>query len=206
MRGPRPLLLGMSATSLDHRQLRGFDGFLLKPLEIEDLRQALGPRGQRRPERPTTSRPEIQTVSASRKPKQRFATDRSKSAAAAISGEREGINQAVLSKLRQAMPLESLNELYTACLTDSRERAVALRALAQSDAMMEIHRGAHQIKGAALMVGASRIARLASALELGSCKKEDALPLLDDLLNACDQLERMLLAGKLDKSDDDTDS
>ncbi len=37
MGGPKPLLLGMSATTLDDRQLQGFDGFLLKPLELEEL-------------------------------------------------------------------------------------------------------------------------------------------------------------------------
>ncbi len=119
---------------------------------------------------------------------------------AAISGEVEGINQAVLGKLRQAMPADSLNELYQACLIDSRSRAIALQTLARSGAMAEIPRGAHQIKGAASMVGAARIARLASALELGSCKEEDTLPLLDDLLDACNQLELMLLAGKLERS------
>ena len=203
MGGPKPLLLGMSATTLDDRQLHGFDGFLLKPLELEELRQALGFRKHRRSELRADRRSAIQAGAETGAGRRRLMVDRTKRTEArtvATSGEREGVNQAVLSKLRQAMSAESLNQLYTACLTDSRDRAIALRRLAQTGEMTEVHRGAHQIKGAALMVGAARIARLASALELGSCKKEDALPLLDDLLNACDQLEGMLLAGKLDQS------
>jgi CheY-like chemotaxis protein len=210
MRGPKPLLLGMSATTLDNRQLHGFDGFLLKPLELEELRQALGSRKhRRRPELQAGRSPVIQTRAETGNGRRRSVIDRAKRTEArtvATSAEREGINQAVLSKLRQAMSADSLNQLYTACLTDSRDRAIALRRLAHTGEMTEVSRGAHQIKGAALMVGAARIARLASALELGGCKKEDALPLLDDLLNACDQLEGMLLAGKLDQSNDDTDS
>ena len=63
-----------------------------------------------------------------------------------------------------------------------------------------VPRGGHQIKGAASMVGFARVARLALSLELGSCKEEDTLRLLDDLLSSCDDLERILLAGKFEKA------
>ena len=217
MEGPKPLLLGMSATALNTQQLAGFDGFLLKPLDLDDLRQALESRRRARVEPPasTPAKPHAVSESGSAVPSRTTGTKRrnriSASAAArrepaATCGEHEGVNWAVLNKLRSAMPPESLRELYAACLTDSRDRAISLRALAQTGNMAEIPRGAHQIKGAASMVGAVRIARLASALELGSCKKEDTLHLFSDLLDACDQLERMLLAGKLDKSNDTSDS
>ncbi len=41
MRGPKPLLLAMSATEVQGQELLGFDGFLLKPLALDDLRRAL---------------------------------------------------------------------------------------------------------------------------------------------------------------------
>ena len=36
--GPDPLLLAMSATAVQRQQLLAFDGFLLKPLAVDDLR------------------------------------------------------------------------------------------------------------------------------------------------------------------------
>ena len=41
MHGPKPLLLAMSATEVQGEELLGFDGFLLKPLALDDLRRAL---------------------------------------------------------------------------------------------------------------------------------------------------------------------
>jgi hypothetical protein len=46
------------------------------------------------------------------------------------------------------------------------------------------------------MIGATRLAGLAAGLEMG-VNKEAATPVvLNDLLSACSELERMLLAGK----------
>jgi HPt (histidine-containing phosphotransfer) domain-containing protein len=59
---------------------------------------------------------------------------------------------------------------------------------------------AHRIKGAASMVGAVRLARLAAGLEVGGSKEAATPGVLDDLLNACGELERMLLAGNLTKT------
>jgi CheY-like chemotaxis protein len=226
MEGPKPLLLGMSATALKTEQMRGFDGFLLKPLDLDDLRVALKPartgNGAHRkilrngfsvesPVKPggalgklitTISEPHRKlsaketATGAARRTSTQAPTPR-----AGQAPKEQSINPAVLNNLRKAMPLESLKELYTVCLTDSRDRAIALQALAGEGRLAEIPRGAHQIKGAASMVGANRIARLATALELGSCKKEDTMLLLNDLLDACNQLEHILLAGKLDDSD-----
>ncbi len=41
---PGPLLLAMSATEVQRQQLLAFDGFLLKPLAVDDLRKALKPK------------------------------------------------------------------------------------------------------------------------------------------------------------------
>lgn len=240
MEGPKPLLLGMSATALNSQQMQGFDGFLLKPLDLDDLRVALEPvkagNGYRKISRNGNgfhaAAPAKSQGGASVKARTstgklhrrlsaeeaRLGTPRRASKHKSEQGSRQKpdpkpdakkdqpINPAVLSKLRKAMPLESLKELYAACLTDSRDRATALQSLARQGKLGEIPRGAHQIKGAASMVGADRICRLATALELGSCKKDTTLLLLNDLLDACNELGRILLAGKLDQSHDNSDN
>ncbi len=50
------------------------------------------------------------------------------------------------------------------------------------------------------MVGAVRLARLAAGLEMGGSKEAATPGVLDDLLSACSELERMLLAGNLTKT------
>jgi CheY-like chemotaxis protein len=176
MRGPKPRLLAMSATTVKNHQLRGFDGFLLKPLGLDDLRRAL----EAAPALTDAGRRSRQTPNSPRVPE-----------------SSENINQAVLGKLLKAMPANSLYELYEICIADTRERVVALEEPVRAGRTDEARRGAHQIKGAASMIGAARIARLAAAIELGSCKEGDTLRLLRDLLDACEDLERILLAGKL---------
>ncbi len=205
LEGPRPLLLGMSATALDKTKLTGFDGFLLKPLELNDLRKALRPKGNKKtlrtkakahPRLPRTDGPSEESKVNFHRPGSRPWNGENDSNGTAA-GEIEGINHSVLNKLRSAMRAESLRELYAACLTDVRQRVNALASLAHTGDLDGIRRVAHQIKGAASMVGAVRIARLASTLELGSCKIDETLILLDHLRDSCDQLERMLLAGKI---------
>src|SRR6202041_468424 len=44
MGSPGPLLLAMSASEVQRQQLLAFDGFLLKPLAVDDLRRALTPK------------------------------------------------------------------------------------------------------------------------------------------------------------------
>ena len=46
------------------------------------------------------------------------------------------------------------------------------------------------------MIGATHLARLAAGLEVGGYKEAATPVVLKDLLNACSELERMLLAGK----------
>src|SRR5271168_3431836 len=46
---PGPLLLAMSASEAQRRQLLAFDGFLLKPFAVDDLRRALKPKKRGRP-------------------------------------------------------------------------------------------------------------------------------------------------------------
>jgi CheY-like chemotaxis protein len=176
----RPFLLGMSATAPNDRQRSGFDGFLKKPLDLNDLRVALEPLNAGTEEKASPTGPR---KSRTRKPGR----------------DAQLIDRDVLKKLRNTMSLASLEQLYTACLDDSRARANSIQGLIAADNPVEVHRQAHQIKGAASMIGAARIARLAAILELGSGKKEELLLLVQDLLDACDELHRILSSGKLEE-------
>jgi CheY-like chemotaxis protein len=185
MQIPPPRLLAMSATVTSNWRVQGFDDFLLKPLEIEDLRRALDSAPNPKEQHPSQWAAQ-QTRRSNRVP-----------------ASEAHIDQAVVNKLAGAMPPKALYELYHACIADTRTRITGLQGRVLTGQMDEVRRSAHQVKGAASMIGAVRIAKLATSIESGSCKEEDTLPLLSDLLDACEHLEGILLAGKLQKSNDD---
>ena len=171
MKGPGPLLLAMSATGIQRQQMLAFDGFLLKPLALGDLRRALQPRKRGRKPVIRTAHPRKTTASG------------------------DPVDMAVVSKLLTMMPAQSLRELVTASIADSRACIQAIKDQTQGGDSARISALAHRIKGAASMIGAPRLAKLAANLETGG--GEAATPgVLQDLLSACDELERMLLAGK----------
>ncbi len=115
----------------------------------------------------------------------------------AVSPSGETIDMAVVQKLRKMMPLEALHGVFTACIADTKTSIQALRDELQQGHEDGVRRLAHRIKGAAAMVGAMRLARLAAGLEIGGSKQAATPGVLDDLLSACSELERMLLAGNL---------
>lgn len=176
-----PRLVAMSATPADPGKRSSFDRFLLKPATMESLRAAIA--GADSPRR----RPERKRYNSQGAP-----------STASANGLEDCIDAGVLRKLREMMPPESLQELYRACVDDSRIRISALRELAQSDRVDQIRPGAHQIKGAAAMVGASHLASLAASLELGSYDHEDSLRRLNEMEAECGRIERMLLGEELE--------
>ncbi len=173
--GPEPLLLAMSATAAQRQQLLAFDGFLLKPLALDDLRRALKPKKRGRV-------PGIRVAHPGR--------------AAAVSADGEALDMTVVGKLLTMMPMQALHEVVTACIADTRASVEALRNQVQEGNRAGVRQSAHRIKGAALMIGATHLARLAAGLEMGGDKEAATPGVLDDLLSACSELERMLLAGK----------
>jgi HPt (histidine-containing phosphotransfer) domain-containing protein len=103
---------------------------------------------------------------------------------------------AVIAKLRAMMPVEALHDVVAACIADTRTCVDELQNQVRAGDMTAVRQTAHRIKGAASMIGATRLAGLAAGLEMG-VNKEAATPVvLNDLLSACSELERMLLAGK----------
>jgi CheY-like chemotaxis protein len=173
---PGPLLFAMSATAAPRQQLLAFDGFLLKPLAVDDLRRAL------KPKRPGRG-PGVRVAHPGRME--------------AVSPAGESIDMTVVQKLRKMMPLEALHGVFAACIADTLTSIQALRNELQQGHEDGVRRLAHRIKGAASMVGAVHLARLAAGLETGGSKQAATPGVLDDLLSACSELERMLLAGNL---------
>jgi HPt (histidine-containing phosphotransfer) domain-containing protein len=112
------------------------------------------------------------------------------------------IDTSVVKKLLTMMPRESLLELFSACIADTRSCIRDLQKYIMEGGSKDetVSPLAHRIKGAASMVGAVRLARLAAGLEVGGSKEAATPGILDDLLNACSELERMLLAGNLTKT------
>jgi HPt (histidine-containing phosphotransfer) domain-containing protein len=94
------------------------------------------------------------------------------------------------------MPVEALRDVVAACIADTRACVDALQNQIQAGDATAVRRSAHRIKGAASMIGATHLAGLAADLEVGGYKEAATPVVLKDLLNACSELERMLLAGK----------
>jgi len=173
---PGPLLLAMSASEAQRRQLISFDGFLLKPLAVDDFRRALKPK----------QRGQVPAVRVAHPGKK-----------AAESAPAQPVDRAVVDKLLKMMPKQAFHDLFAACIADSRTCIQAIRRLAEQGHLAGVAPLAHRIKGAASMVGAMRLARLAAGVEAGGSKPAATPTVLNDLLSACSELERMLLAGNL---------
>ncbi len=178
MGSPGPLLLAMSASEVQRQQLLAFDGFLLKPLVVDDLRRALTPKKRGR-------KPGVRVVHPGR-------TEVRAPAEVAL-------DMGVIKKLLAMMPKESLLELFSACIADTRSCIRDLQYHVQQGSGGDdlVRPLAHRIKGAASMVGAVRLAQLAANLEVGGSKEAATPGVFPDLMNACSELERMLLAGNL---------
>jgi CheY-like chemotaxis protein len=178
LKGPEPLLLAMSATEVQRQQLLCFDGFLLKPLALGDLTRALKP------------------TKRGRTPAVRVAHPGRPATVPANASPAPTVDMTVIAKLRAMMPLEALHDVVAACIADTRACVNALQNQVQAGDTTGVSEYAHRIKGAAAMIGAAHLARIAGGLEMGGNKEAATPVVLKDLLNACSELERMLLAGK----------
>jgi two-component system sensor histidine kinase TorS len=183
LEGPELLLLAMSATEAQRQQLLAFDGFLLKPLALGDLRKALQPKKPARVPGVRAAHPGRAATAPAARP-------------AATPSNGPAVDMAVIAKLRAMMPVQALHDVVAACVADTRTCVDVLQNQLQAGDTTAVRHSAHRIKGAASMIGATHLAGLAAGLEVGGYK-EAATPLvLKDLLSACNELERMLLAGK----------
>jgi CheY-like chemotaxis protein len=183
LEGPEPLLFAMSATEVQRQQLLAFDGFLLKPLALGDLRRALKPKKRGRVPGVRVAHPGRPAAIPATKP-------------VATASIAPALDMAVVGKLRAMMPVEALHDVVAACIADTRASVDALEKQVRAGDTAAVRQSAHRIKGAASMIGAAHLTRLAAGLEMGGYKEAATPAVLKDLLSACNELERMLLAGK----------
>jgi CheY-like chemotaxis protein len=167
---PQTMLVAMSASpgTTTPEAAEGYDGFVNKPLDLDEFRSLLAGTGAK------STRAEVVQPANAGGPV---------------------LDEEVYGKLRRMMPAASLAEVYEVCLSDARSRAAQMTELAEEsgDDLGPVRRSAHAIKGGAGMVGAAMLASAAARLELGNYRKSDLPTLINNLLDSCDQLQRMLI-------------
>jgi len=200
-------LLAMSGSRPLAAALARYDGFLLKPFGVAEIKSAL----QKSSEAPKKIVKIARPASASK----RVAVLDSVAASADHPASNPGIDAAPVSSASPAPPLEvgatpvldetiygqlagsmpapQLKEMYAMCVSDARSRIASMRTLAAQRDSAQFMREAHTIKGSCGMLGAAELHRLATTLEQdGPGPAGSAVNSLDELSSACDRLERML--------------
>jgi CheY-like chemotaxis protein len=143
------------------------DGFLLKPLAMEELRKLLEGRT-------------VQSASPS-----------------ALGPDAPVISAEILAQLRLLMPERAVREIYQAIVSDLDSRAQALEAAIARGDGAEVRRIGHAIKGGCAMAGALQAARLGALIENVSLdstvnQSDNSALLLKDLRSSARALESML--------------
>ncbi len=169
---PRSLVIGMSASRPPEEQLRGFDGFVMKPLDPRELHLVLDD-GTRKDDRPGKAELTGETPAPSELP------------AAAL-------DTVVLGKLRGLMPEGALDELFASYLNDTRARLAEMEQFAIAGDQSAVRRSAHMMKGSAAMTGATGMSRIAAILETGDLPLDQQRVLFHELHCACDAIEGTL--------------
>ena len=182
--GPRAVLMAMSASRPVEEVLKGFDCFLLKPFSGEEFSAELA-----------RLLPGI---------------GRNGAVAGGYRGAGEVIapdlDEGIYLKLAEIIPAEQLDGIYRFLLEDLRSRAETMRACAASGDSDGFRRQAHAIKGSCSMLGASRLAQIATDMERWQTVDVDrANAVLDDFLVASARLEVILLVPPTDKAQNKSD-
>ena len=189
--GPATLLLAVSGSRPPAGAVSLFDGFLLKPFEIEQVIAALRAR-HRSPRHASTSKSaskirmnlEVQTDLA----------EPAETGLGSASGDVPILNETIYSQLAGSMPAQQLVEMYALCLNDTRRRIARMRGSIAGRDQAQFVREAHAIKGGCGMLGATELHRIAARLETAGLDSSQTADVnsLDELSAACDRLERML--------------
>lgn len=168
----RARILVLSGSDPSQQIKAAADGFLLKPFDVEALRELF----ERQQARSTGQ------------------------AAFAANPDAPAINPAVLAQLRQLMPEPAVREIYQAIVADLGRRSEELAAAIAREDRAEVRRIGHAIKGGCSMAGALQAARLGALLEAAPLDSagnqlDNSASLLNDLHSATQALQGMLDAG-----------
>jgi CheY-like chemotaxis protein/HPt (histidine-containing phosphotransfer) domain-containing protein len=164
----------------------GFDGFLLKPFAVADLRATLADVKWQRGGGSATIAPRIS-------PDAHFDLQTQIET-------RPALNEEVFQKMQELMPPTQLGQMYALCIADARTRVAAMRVSSTSCDEVEYRREAHAIKGGAGMIGAEELYELATEAEQAGLDEGDlsagtsrVTARFDQLSRACERLERILV-------------
>jgi CheY-like chemotaxis protein/HPt (histidine-containing phosphotransfer) domain-containing protein len=196
------LVFAMSGSTPPASALADFDGFLLKPFTISDLRSMItGTRSLRTAPNPNS----VDFPGAEHRANQSVpnpepsAAVQSEPAQTANAGT-SALDEEIYRKLSELMPGEPLAQMYALCLEDARVRIGLMRELAAGGDDDGYRREAHAVKGGSGMIGASELYQYATAAESGGLKAgvrghgtSGVIATLDALSLACDRLERILV-------------
>lgn len=149
------------------------DGFLIKPVQAEEVMTILKGAKDAAPE--TIAPERLETVHA-------------------VAGESDLIDLVVLGKLKAMMPESAIREIYSATAADLKGRLVRLSDAMTAEDKPEVARIAHSIKGGCAMVGLSGARDAAARLESSNLQVSWSSE-LSQLRIALKGLEGMLVNG-----------
>ena len=141
----RARIVAISGSDVNDYVRHAADGFLLKPVEPDALKNLLQPGNIAKNSKPPAQDDDSQL--------------------AADDTDEALIDPAVLGKLKAMMSAASVREIYTATATDLESRLVTLAAAMADGRASEVARVAHAIKGGCAMVGLSIAKDAADRLE-----------------------------------------
>jgi CheY-like chemotaxis protein len=177
--GSSTRVIAMSGSNVRDGELEGFDGFLLKPFGVEELRAIL-----------TTETPDMQkTEPADPIPEICVGTGNDYSLETC-----SVLSEATFSSLARSMPREQLLALYSMCLDDADRRIQSMRIPCIAGDVESFQRSAHAIKGGCGMVGALELASMASAMEEDGPPPDGNVGALERFLTASARLRHILNA------------
>jgi CheY-like chemotaxis protein len=215
--GPATILFAMSGSQPPTQAISLYDGFLLKPFKMDQVAAAI----HARENQTKIPQPAKREKAPALLPKSKLVSS-SASAAKSASKNAMGpqmqvhqpqpsestnpetsteaspvLNETIYRQLAVSVPSKQLQEMYTMCVNDARQRIAGMRKLAAHHDAARFVREAHAIKGGCGMLGATELHRMAAKLEAdgpdaaapGGAQNVNSL---DELSAACDRLERML--------------
>ena len=168
---PGALLIGMSASEPPPGTQKLFDSFLLKPFQVQLLRDAID---------------EAET----RKRAGDHQTQHQRLLDAAVPCSlMTPLDNKIFHSLLAMISASKLRELFAMALIDIGKRHKRIEEAAAGGDLITVQREAHAIKGSCGMIGAKELHHLAASIEDGTTLNTSAI---EEIPRACDRLQRML--------------